>query len=445
MNAPDALPLLNPDTIVHVPIGMLHADPDQPRLEFDAAALKTLAADIAARGIELPIVVRSDYQIKDGERRWRAAKLAGLATVPCLLAAPMAERDGVIEWRLDQVADNHHREPLGALDWARVLRALVETHGVAVKDIPALLQKRGIEMSRSYVSNLIRLNELPEWAKALIARSVLPPAAGKYVLMASGYAPAMENLRRVLETRAKQLAPDQALRADLHWDVCEAFRETATRLDQSYGDDMPRFAWRTSCQACPNRSRVDDQHFCLDRTCYDRKQAETDAKARKSANGEGAPRVPAKRKPDPREAARKRQERARAAARDLALRRIVDKSQDGLNLHDRRLIARALVREMQHEALKTLFAARGWEPKKERFSHDYHIIADREIAKLNQGGLDGLLMECALRGALTVGFYRGNVDHLADTARRYRIDLKALEKAALAEIKKPKSATKTET
>lgn len=437
MNAPDTLHELRPGVIEQVPIALLKPDPDQPRVKITTASLEALSQDIAARGIELPIVVSADFTIKDGERRWRAAQAAGLDTVPCILAAPVSGETAAVDWRLDQVCDNHHREPLNALDWAKTLHELVAVHGKPVGGLPALLKARGIEMSRSYISNLIRLNDLPAWAKALIARGVLPPAAGKYILMATQHEPAMKKLQQHIEAEAKRLEPDQALRADLGWAVQLAFEKTATELTaQSWERDHPRFAWKTSCAECKTRGQVGGDHFCFNRHCFDQKQDAAEEAAKKKIKAEPGKSTPAKRKLNARELARKHQERARFVAREQALQQIVTKAEKSAGPPDRRLVAMAMIREMQHEHLKTLFSKRGWQPAKNGYGgREYFKVADREIEKLNAAALDGLMMEMALRGNLNVGYFAGNKDYVADTAKRYRIDLKALEKAELARLK----------
>lgn len=427
MNAPATAFTLQPNTVMQVPIAALCRDPGNR--EISTESIKAMAEDIGARGIELPIVVRSDFVIKDGERRWRAAQLAGLETVPCILAGPAAEQNGAVEWRLDQVADNHHREPLNALDWARVLRELVDVHQMAVKDIPALLKARGIEMSRPYISNLIRLNELPEWAKALIASGVLPPGAGKYVLMAASHAPAMAKLREGLENEAKRLQPGQSLRADINWQVRRAFVAATTELSNNYGENKPRFPWASSCKDCTTRGQVEGEHFCFDRPCYDNKQAAADA-AKKTEPKKGKTST-AKPKADPRaalaaaQATRQREVRDRVNNQVIAL--IAKKAEAGLSHQDRRLIALQLLDEID---AKPILERRGWPTPKDFSAFEAGKIAARELVKLNPRALDGFILECALHSQN----YPGS-KVVTDTAKRYRIDIKALQKAELAKLK----------
>lgn len=282
--------LLVPGRIAQVPIEQLHPDPDQPRAEISEASLQSLAADIAVRGIELPIVVDDHFNIKDGERRWRAARIAGLVTVPCLLA-PFATLGGT-DWRLDQIADNHHREPLSPLDWARVLNELIDKHGIKVKDLPELLERRGITMSRSYCSNLMRLGELPDWAQAHIRAGTLTAAHGKHILTAKDSPAVLEGLRRDI---ADRLAPDPDFAVppdDLSTDelqrlVSVEFNQHHVRLDTPAAADGPRFDIAT-CEKCPNRKAIDGGYggrlFCLDQACFDQKQSEAPAKKKSTAS-----------------------------------------------------------------------------------------------------------------------------------------------------------------
>ncbi len=271
-----AAPALVAGQVLQLPIESICPDTNQPRAEFDKAKLNELAMDIQVRGIELPIVIRSDYVIKDGERRWRAAKIAGLQTVPCLLAEALPDGASAIDWQLDQVADNHHREALSALDWARFFRRLVD-QGTPVGEIPVLLAARGITMSRPYVSNLMRLVELPGWAQDLIATGKLRPADGKYLLMALPHQPAMEKLRADLQRETGRLKENERIDFN-HWRIRNAYSETAIWLSNSYGSGAPRFQWSTSCKGCEKRQQIEREHFCLDKSCYGKKQADADTK-----------------------------------------------------------------------------------------------------------------------------------------------------------------------
>lgn len=142
-----------------VPLGAVTPNPDQPRRHFADDALADLAASIKTRGLLQPILVcrTSDgYQLLAGERRFRAAQLAGLDRVPALIR----EGDDALEIAL---IENLQREDLSPLEEAEALAQLIERHGYSHREVADLLGK-----SRPYVSNTLSLNRLPETVKAAI-------------------------------------------------------------------------------------------------------------------------------------------------------------------------------------------------------------------------------------------------------------------------------------
>jgi len=171
--------------VVQLPLDAIRPDPQQPRRTFDQTTLDDLANDIRANGVLQPIRVRrdadGDWVIVIGERRWRAAKNAGLESIPAMLDE-VAESDP-LERALRQLAENYHREALGPMDLAEFLYELKHTHKLAVPAISALLTKRGFRhMGRSYVSNTIRLRTLPQRYQNAIAAGDLAPTTAQYLL-----------------------------------------------------------------------------------------------------------------------------------------------------------------------------------------------------------------------------------------------------------------------
>ncbi len=144
-----------------VPLSAVTPNPDQPRKHFAEDALAELAASIRARGLLQPIVVRRSepgFQLLAGERRFRAAQLAGLDRVPALIR----EGDDTLEVAL---IENLQREDLSPLEEAEALALLIERHDYSHRDVADLLGK-----SRPYVSNTLALNRLPESVKADLHR-----------------------------------------------------------------------------------------------------------------------------------------------------------------------------------------------------------------------------------------------------------------------------------
>jgi ParB family chromosome partitioning protein len=141
-----------------VALASVEPNPEQPRRYFAGDKLAELAASILERGLLQPIVVRrraeGGYQLLAGERRFRAAQLAGLDRLP----AVVRESGDALEIAL---IENLQREDLGPLEEAAALAALVERHGYSHREIADLLGK-----SRPYVSNTLALTRLPEPVKA---------------------------------------------------------------------------------------------------------------------------------------------------------------------------------------------------------------------------------------------------------------------------------------
>lgn len=138
-----------------IPINLIDANPNQPRHEFDESALNELAASIREIGIITPITLRqmSDgrYQIIAGERRWRAAQIAGLTSLPAYIRT--AEDEHVMEMAL---AENIQREDLNAIEIALAYQHLSEVSGMTQDKISARVGK-----SRTSITNYLRLLKLP--------------------------------------------------------------------------------------------------------------------------------------------------------------------------------------------------------------------------------------------------------------------------------------------
>lgn len=135
-----------------VTVAAVRPNAQQPRRHFDAAALAELAASIKARGLLQPIVVKREgngYLLMAGERRWRAAQLAGLDTIPALVRDDEPLEIAMIE--------NLQREDLTPLEEAEGLGQLIDQFGYTHDALAELLGK-----SRPYVSNTLALRRLPE-------------------------------------------------------------------------------------------------------------------------------------------------------------------------------------------------------------------------------------------------------------------------------------------
>ncbi len=144
-----------------VPLRDVHPNPEQPRKHFDDEKLGELAASIKAHGLLQPIVVRptaAGLELVAGERRFRAAQLAGVDRLPALVR----EVEDPLELAL---IENLQREDLSPLEEAEGLATLIARHGYSHREVAELLGK-----SRPYVSNILALTRLPEAVKVDLQR-----------------------------------------------------------------------------------------------------------------------------------------------------------------------------------------------------------------------------------------------------------------------------------
>jgi ParB family chromosome partitioning protein len=189
-----------------IPVEQIHPNPAQPRKRFDQQALGSLVDSIRERGVLQPIIVRpSDtgrYELVAGERRWRAARLAGQPTIPALVDANV-EDAGTLELAL---IENVVREDLTPIEEARTIAVLLHDLNVTVTELAKRLGR-----SRTDLAHTIRLLDLPDEAIDLIDSGALTKGHGKALLTEPDH-----HRRRVLAERAaKEGWSIRALEADI--------------------------------------------------------------------------------------------------------------------------------------------------------------------------------------------------------------------------------------
>lgn len=169
------------DAVVHIPVSGIIPNRFQPRQQFDEASLRELAGSITRDGVMQPVLVRpasgsgstgGRYELIAGERRWRAAKLAGLERVPALVRELGDEQSA--EWAL---IENLHRQDLNAMERADAMASLLTRFGLTAG---GLAERLGLE--RPTVANLVRLVELEPEIRSLIASDRLSAGHGKALL-----------------------------------------------------------------------------------------------------------------------------------------------------------------------------------------------------------------------------------------------------------------------
>ncbi len=173
-----ASPREEPEELRQLAVETIGPNPNQPRRHFDEEALTALAASLEARGVLQPVLVRplagGFYELIAGERRWRAAQLAGLRQIPAIVR----HHDNAASLEL-AVIENMAREDLNPVEEARACAALVDELGLTREDVG-----RRVGRGRVAVSNLIRLLDLPDEALALVERGDLSEGHGRALLLA---------------------------------------------------------------------------------------------------------------------------------------------------------------------------------------------------------------------------------------------------------------------
>ena len=235
-----------------LPVELIVANPKQPRRRFDEEALQALAGSLGERGVLQPVLVRAKpggtYELVAGERRWRAAQIAGLEKLPALVR-PHGDAES-LELAL---IENMAREDLNPIEEARACAALVEELGLTREDVG-----RRVGRSRVAVSNLMRLLDLPDEAIQLLERSALSEGHGRALLLAEDHSARRSLARaavaegwsvRITEARSRErnaaarTAKDRAGRKAqppraTHPDQEQAAREIADALGRALGAEV---------------------------------------------------------------------------------------------------------------------------------------------------------------------------------------------------------------
>ena len=246
-----------------VPVDLIAPNPRQPRREFDEAALVALADSLKERGVLQPVLLRpvpgGTYELIAGERRWRAARMAGFDSMPALVRP----HDDAESLELALI-ENMAREDLNPVEEAQACALLVEELGLTREDVG-----RRVGRSRVAVSNLLRLLDLPDEVLELLAAGELSEGHGRALLMAPDHgdrrslarAAALEGwtVRRT-EARARETGRSRARGAEhrrtaaagVHPDQAEAAERLGDALGRVLGFDVqvrPRGAGYTATLA----------------------------------------------------------------------------------------------------------------------------------------------------------------------------------------------------
>ncbi len=233
--------------LLELPLELISPNPKQPRRQFEQEGLDALAASLGEQGVLQPVLVRpvagGRYELVAGERRWRAAKLAGLSKIPSLVR----ERGDAASLEVALI-ENMAREDLNPIEEARACAALVEELGLSRAEVG-----RRVGRSRVAVSNLLRLLDLPDPVIETLEEGALTEGHGRALLLAEAHEDRASLARsavehgwsvRTAEERARESNLAEAARPPrvsaraVHPDQEHAAREIADALGTALGAEV---------------------------------------------------------------------------------------------------------------------------------------------------------------------------------------------------------------
>ncbi|HEV2590421.1 MAG TPA: ParB/RepB/Spo0J family partition protein [Gaiellaceae bacterium] len=207
--------------LAHLPVDEIHANPKQPRKRFDGESVSGLAESIRAQGLVQPVVVRprleGGYELIAGERRWRAAREAQLATVPAVVR-DADDRDTLLLGLVENVA----REDLSAIEEARAYAVLIDEFGLSLGEVADRVGR-----SKPTVSNRIRLLELSDDILAMIGRNELTEGHARAVLSIPDDAGRRKLAKRIVAEGMSVRAAERAAR----WSGARTRERKTTTVD----------------------------------------------------------------------------------------------------------------------------------------------------------------------------------------------------------------------
>lgn len=178
--------------VLDLSVDRIVPNPWQPRQDFDEESLSSLAASIKKDGLIQPVAVRgkgsSSYELITGERRWRAAKMAGLAAIPAIVLD--YDDRGMAEMAL---VENLQRKDLNPIEEGMAYKKLMETYGLTQEEV-----SKKVGRSRPYIANMVRLLELPQEIKDFLSAGKLTSGQARPLLSMGSDAERITLARRIV-------------------------------------------------------------------------------------------------------------------------------------------------------------------------------------------------------------------------------------------------------
>jgi ParB family chromosome partitioning protein len=194
-------------TLAELPVDQIHPNPKQPRKQFDGEAVSGLAESIRVQGLIQPVVVRprtqGGYELIAGERRWRAAREAGIEKVPAVVREA-DDRETLLLGLVENVA----REDLSPIEEGRAYAVLLDEFQLPLAEVAERVGK-----SKPTVSNRVRLLELPEDVLALVADGTLSEGHARAILAVPDHGERRRLAKRIARDGMSVRAAERAAKA----------------------------------------------------------------------------------------------------------------------------------------------------------------------------------------------------------------------------------------
>jgi ParB family chromosome partitioning protein len=217
---------VSPTELLQIPLGSIRANARQPRRHIDADGIGGLADSVRAQGVMQPVVVRpaegGGYELIAGERRWRAARAAGLATIPALVRES-DDRESLVLALVENVA----REDLSPVEEARASAVLMDEFALSLGEVAERVGR-----SKPTVSNRVRLLELPDDVLGLVERGLLTEGHARAILSVPGNDGRRALARKVVAQGISVRAAERAAR----WAGAQTKPRRARRVDPALAE-----------------------------------------------------------------------------------------------------------------------------------------------------------------------------------------------------------------
>jgi ParB family chromosome partitioning protein len=222
--------------LAHLPVETIHANPRQPRKRFDGESTSALAESIRVQGLVQPVVVRprraGGFELIAGERRWRAAREAGLPTVPALVREA-DDRETLLLGLVENVA----REQLSAVEEARAYALLLDEFELSLGELGERVGK-----AKPTVSNRLRLLELPDDVLALVERGDISEGHARAVLAVPDHDGRRRLARQIVRRGMSVRAAERAAR----WAGARTKPRQVARVDPALAERARKAAERAT-------------------------------------------------------------------------------------------------------------------------------------------------------------------------------------------------------